>query len=453
MNGSTLSRRSFLTGVVGAVATAATTGATVAALPGTALAAAGGPPSQSPRALPPDVANDWIETLYDVVLAEGLTPPNAARIYNYCTLAMYEAAVAGMAAHRSLGGQLSGLDALPVPRRSMPLDWPSAVSASVATVAGALFGDASEASRARIAGADAAQMDARRAAGVPAPIVTASRVHGRRVGEALLSWIADDGHTGIVGAPYTPSAGPDRWRSTPPNFGVAIEPHWDQIRPMVLGSALEVVPEPHVPFSIAPGSQFHDEALAVYETSRLLTDEQRAIARFWTDNPRTSGLPSGHWMLIVAQVSRARGLRLDATLEAYARAGVALHDAFLNCWAWKYRINLLRPVSYVHDHIDPGWATFVNTPQFPEYTSGHSVASRSVATVLTDLLGTVAFIDASHVVRGMTARHFSSFGEAADEAARSRLFGGIHYPMGIDAGKAQGDQIGALVVARLQTRR
>ncbi|HEV2810186.1 MAG TPA: vanadium-dependent haloperoxidase, partial [Acidimicrobiales bacterium] len=143
---------------------------------------------------------------------------------------------------------------------------------------------------------------------------------------------------------------------------------------------------------------------------------------------------------------RARGLRLDTALETYARVGIALHDAFLNCWAWKYRINLLRPISYVHDHIDPRWATFVNTPQFPEYTSGHSVASRAAATVLTDLLGTVAFTDESHVARGMPARHFSSFLAAADEAARSRLFGGIHYPMGIEAGKAQGDQVGAMVL-------
>ena len=450
MDGLGVSRRRFLAGMVGA-ASGASAGAVATALP--ALAGPTGPPSQSPRTLSPEVANDWIDVLYDVVLAEGLTPPNAARVYNYCTLAMYEAAVAGMPAHRSLGGQLSGLGALPLPRRGVPLDWPSAVSASVATVAGTLFSDASDASRARITAADAALVDARRAAGVPAPILAGSREHGRKVGEALLAWIAGDGFAGIVGMPYTPPTGPDRWRSTPPNFGVAIEPHWEQVRPMVLRSAVEVEPEPHVAFSVEPGSAFHDQALATYETSRHLTDEHRAIARFWTDNPRTSGLPSGHWLLLVKQVARARALRLDTTLEAYARAGVALHDAFLNCWAWKYRINLLRPVSYVQDHIDPTWATFVNTPQFPEYTSGHSVASRSVATVLSDLLGTVAFTDESHLVRGMPARHFSSFFAAADEAAQSRLFGGIHFPMGIEAGKAQGDQVGALVVARLHTRR
>ncbi|HEV2811202.1 MAG TPA: hypothetical protein VGV93_12500, partial [Acidimicrobiales bacterium] len=311
-----VSRRRFLAGMAG-VAASASAGGVITARP--AVAAPTGPPSQSPGALPPDVANNWIDVLYDVVLAEGLTPPNAARVYNYCTLAMYEAAVAGMAGHRSLGGQLGGLGALPVPRRGVPLDWPSAVSASVATVAGELFSAASEASRGRITAADAAVVDARRAAGVPAPILAGSRQHGRKVGEALLAWIAGDSYAGIVGMPYTPPTGPDRWRSTPPNFGVAIEPHWGRVRPMVLGSPLEVEPEPHVTFSVEPGSAFHEQALATYEASRVLTDEHRSIARFWTDNPRTSGLPSGHWMLLVKQVSRARALRLDTTLEAYAR--------------------------------------------------------------------------------------------------------------------------------------
>ena len=148
-------------------------------------------------------------------------------------------------------------------------------------------------------------------------------------------------------------------------------------------------------------------------------------------------------------------LRLDATVEALARTSVAMHDAFLNCWAWKYRHNLLRPVTYVREHIDPSWSTYVNTPQFPEHTSGHSVASRAAAAVLTDLLGPLAFEDTSRATTaGLTTRtrRYADFTQAADDAARSRLYGGIHYRHGIDAGKDQGDEVGALVVARLRTR-
>ena len=157
--------------------------------------------------------------------------------------------------------------------------------------------------------------------------------------------------------------------------------------------------------------------------------------------------------MIVADVTETRSVNLATTVEALARTGIALHDAFLCCWTWKYRLNLLRPVTYIRRYVDPTWSTFVNTPQFPEYTSGHSVASRAASTVLTHLLGSFGFVDDSHRDRGMPARSYASFTAAADEAAQSRLYGGIHYPMGIEAGKDQGDAIGALVVSRLRTRR
>jgi hypothetical protein len=161
-------------------------------------------------------------------------------------------------------------------------------------------------------------------------------------------------------------------------------------------------------------------------------------------------------MSITVQAAEQRGLALDATVEALARTSIALHDAFLNCWTWKYRYNLLRPVTYVRRHIDPAWSTWVNTPQFPEHTSGHSVASRAAAAVLTDLLGRFAFDDTTLATTvGVTrrTRRWVDFTDAADTAAQSRLYGGIHFPHGIDAGKSQGEEVGALVIARLRTRR
>jgi hypothetical protein len=363
---------------------------------------------------------------------------------------MYEA-VAPLLDLRSLGGQLAGLGSVPQPPGR--IDVPCAIAGSVATVATALFTDAAQTSRELLARRFQDDMAQRRAAGVPAGLIRRSVAHGRRVGDALTAWIERDGHSSIVGRSYTPPLGPDKWESTPPNYGRAIEPYWADVRPMVLREAGEVSPQEHVPYSEEAGSEFWHQAQLTYETGLALTDEQRAIARFWTDNPLLSGLPSGHWMLTVSQFSRQQHLPLRTVLEAYATLGVALHDAFLNCWTWKYRYNLLRPVTYVRRFIDPTWNTFVNTPQFPEFTSGHSVASRAASTVLTELLGNIAYVDDSHAPRNMPARHFNSFTHAADEAAQSRLYGGIHYAMGIERGKLQGDDVGALVLDRLHTRR
>ena len=221
---------------------------------------------------------------------------------------------------------------------------------------------------------------------------------------------------------------------------------------MVLRSADEVTPVVHVPYSANVGSAFWEQANATYQAGLALTQWQRETAMFWRDNPHSSGLPSGHWMQIVRQVCEQQQLSLARSVELYARVGIALHDAFLNCWTWKYRYNLIRPVDYVRHHIDPNWRPWVDTPAFPEYTSGHSVASAAAAHVLTDSLGDVAFSD-TNAVPDWGTREFGSFREAAEQAAVSRLYGGIHYPMAIEAGLVQGDRVGSLVVERLQTRR
>ena len=157
-------------------------------------------------------------------------------------------------------------------------------------------------------------------------------------------------------------------------------------------------------------------------------------------------------MQIAAQGVALRGARLDGAVDVLAVTGIALHEAFLNCWTWKYHYQLLRPVTYINRYIDRTWLSYVNTPQFPEHTSGHSVASPAAAAVLTDRLGAFRFTDHSHAPRGHAPRTFTSFTHAAEEAAQSRLYGGIHFPHAIDAGLDQGAQIGALVLRRVRTR-
>jgi hypothetical protein len=407
-----------------------------------------------------ETAHAWMATAYQLVLLENLTPPAAARVYAYFSIAMYESALGGMPQHRSLAGQLTDLQPLPPALHRGHLDWPTALSAGADRVLAAVLPFVSATARQVLADAYAARLAERRTAGVSQRSVDASVAHGRAVGAALVDWIATDG-AAEANRPYVPPTGqPHLWESTPPNFRPAIEPYCSELRTLVLRSSDEVAPAPHIPFSADPTSAFGQQAMATYNQSFVNTAEHKAIASFWTDNPGSfvpplgtpTGLPSGHWMMICSQATRQLGLRLDDALEAYARVGVALHDAFVNCWTWKYRFQLLRPITYVRRYIDPTWSTFINTPQFPEYTSGHSVASPAAAVVLTDLLGTFAFTDNTHAGR-QPARQFSSFGHAAAEAARSRLYGGIHYPMAIENGLAQGEEIAALVRARLRTRR
>ncbi len=418
-------------------------------VPATALA---GHATPLTRHHDPDVLLRWVQGVWESVKRERYTPPNAARTYGYFSVAAYEAVVGGMPRHRSLGGQLNDLGRLPSAPSGPHIDWPAAANAAMASIVPVLFAgrDTSLAELDALAGT----IHGERYAAVGHDAAERGAKLGRKVGAEIAAWIERDGWADIQGLPYTPPVGPGLWQSTPPNFGTAIEPYWEQVRPFALDPVTVCTPVPPVPFSTEVGSEFHAQAMTTYEAVLNLTEDQRQTALFWRDNPDgTTGLPSGHWTLITAILVRQLGLDLARAAEVFALHGIALADGFTSCWTEKYRTNLVRPVTYINAHIDPTWVTPVNTPQFPEYTSGHSVGSGAAAATLTALLGEVAFTDDTGLANGFAPRSFGSPWEAANEAAISRLYGGIHYPMGISAGIEQGACVSAEVLGRVRTRK
>jgi hypothetical protein len=187
-----------------------------------------------------------------------------------------------------------------------------------------------------------------------------------------------------------------------------------------------------------------------------------AIAKFWDCNPYVSHqrghvmfatkkiTPGGHWMGITRQACVQNSLDFTESARAYALVAIALADGFISCWDEKYRSNLVRPETYINKHIDPEWLPALQTPPFPEHTSGHSVISSAAGETLTALIGdNIPYIDSVEVEYGLPMRSFSSFRDAYQEAAISRLYGGIHYRPAIDYGIEQGKKVGALVVEKL----
>ena len=151
---------------------------------------------------------------------------------------------------------------------------------------------------------------------------------------------------------------------------------------------------------------------------------------------------------------RKQNANLAKTAETYAKVGMAINDAFISCWRCKFQFNLVRPITYIQQYIDPAFTSILTTPPFPEHTSGHSAQAGAAATVLSDLFGNnYAFPDSTHVSRtdiDGTPRSFSSFIEAANETAISRLYGGIHFRQAIDKGVLQGNLIGQNVIQKIQ---
>lgn len=402
----------------------------------------------------PALASAWQDLVVDLVREEYLYPPPAARLYAYAGLMVYEGLVHGYPGYRSLAGQLNGL-ALPPPDPGAVYDWYTVASAAERAILTALFEDAADATYARIDALAESQLASRRAAGVAESVLARSVAYGERLAAALDAWCRTDGFADTRGRPYTPPTGDGMWVPTPPLHEAALEPHWGALRPLVLTSTAEcdVVGDPPA-YSLDPGSPFWRDLQEVYAVSKTLTEEQRAIALYWADDPGLTGAPPGHWITIARQLNDQLDLTLIEAAETYALVGVGLHDAFLSAWRTKYRTNYLRPVTAVQRLIDPTWLPIVETPPFPEFTSGHSTGSGSMIEVLGHLHGpATGFTDAAHVGRGMPARTYASFEEAGLEASFSRLYGGIHFRTAKEKGVEQGRCVGALVTARVRTRR
>jgi hypothetical protein len=252
---------------------------------------------------------------------------------------------------------------------------------------------------------------------------------------------------------------------TPPGYMDAVEPNWGTLRPFTMDTANQFKPAPPLAFDSTKGSAFHAQMLEVYTIGKSLTEEQRAIAAFWDCNPfvmhvqgHTSfatkkASPGAHWMSIAGLATRKVNADIARTSEAYVRTALALADGFISVWAEKYRSNVIRPETMINKYVDEGWQPLLQTPPFPEYTSGHSGISSAAAVILTDLLGAdFSFADSSEVEYGLPVRSYTSFEQAADEASISRLYGGIHYRRAVEQGQIQGKQVGQHVLSRVITR-
>ena len=111
-------------------------------------------------------------------------------------------------------------------------------------------------------------------------------------------------------------------------------------------------------------------------------------------------------------------------------------------------------MTVINNQIDANWKTILETPPFPEYTSGHSVVSGAAATALTSIFGEdFSFEDDTETPYGLPIRKFNSFNEAADEAAISRMYGGIHYRAAVEVGVGQGRKIGALLNSKIEMKK
>lgn len=387
--------------------------------------------------LDPAPVVEWMELLRQRVQAEAVSAPGASRLYAYAGITVYEALLPGMPEYRSLSFQVRDLPELPFPEEPGLYDWLSVANGALSTVLNGMMFEASRETHDAFNELREQQAEAR-IEEVGAEIVERSLDYGDIVGQEILAWIEKDGYREIVDREWEIPTGADYlWERTNPDLP-PVGPYWGELRTFAVYSPYVCWVQNNMPFSTDEDSAFYQQAMEVMRSVDNLTPEQREIAEFWIDTPGQSPTPAGHWVSIMNQMVDHLDLTLDRAAMMYGMVGMVLGDAFITAWSQKYEELLLRPQTYINRYISRRWRSYLATPQFPEYPSGHSVVSAAAADILTSLFGVVAFTDRSHENDSRVLRSFLSFEHAADEAAISRLYGGIHYRAAIENGKRMG---------------
>lgn len=408
---------------------------------------------------PEKVLHTWYRMVLELVRhTPTFSPPVASRAFAYFGVTGYEI-VASQPDSKlvTLAGQLNELKPLPKREPGKAYDEGVILNAAMAMTAKTYFSNTGPTGQ-RALLALTSKMTERVAADLPADVVARSEDFGRKLAGHIIAWSETDGGAVIenMGFPreYAVSKEPGRWVPTSAiqQQQVPLLPNWGKVRTFAMPNGQTCGLPPPPAYSEDKNSEFFKEAMEVYDAVNHLNPEQRAIARFWSDDPMLSPTPPGHWIFIVWQIIERDDVPLDKSVEAFALLGVAVADGFIGCWDAKYQYDLIRPLTYINKHIDPKWQALLITPPFPEYPSGHSTQSGAAAVVLTRVFGeNFAFTDATHEADGLIPRKFTSFWDAAEEAGISRLYGGIHFRTAIRNGLEQGRCIGEYA-ARLKTR-
>ncbi|QPH41151.1 vanadium-dependent haloperoxidase [Pedobacter endophyticus] len=401
------------------------------------------------------------KALSDIIVNDIFSPPVASRIFVYANIAAYEVQVQNNSQFVSLKGQLNSFNGIPKADRKE-------ISYSVAATYA--YWQVAK----RLVFSDQVALDSLssilnwyKQKGYPKALIENSISYGKAVSDSVLKWVDQDNYKETRKLRrYSIIKKEGNWAPTPPGYMAAVEPYWNKIRPLVIKTADQFKPVSPPTYSTDKNSAFFLNAKEVYLAGKNLNKNQIEIAKFWDCNPFFLNVnghmnfatkkisPGAHWISIAGIACKLKSFDYAQSSFAYTSVNIALFDAFISCWDEKYRSNYIRPETFINSHIDENWQPILQTPPFPEYTSGHSVVSTAAAHILTNIFGNnFAFQDDTEIDYGLPIREFSSFNQAANEAAISRLYGGIHYRPAIENGQVQGRGIGAHQAAELVMRR
>jgi hypothetical protein len=404
-----------------------------------------------------ELATAWANmTLKTVSKSFPGSPTFTSRNLGYLGLTMYQSVVHGSPVHRSVASQLNGLDGLPEPEAGKEYSWPIALNAGQALMLKSLYGHALPEVIQEISNLEQKKNEAFSKTISDPEIIQRSIAFGQAVASAIYAWsVTDGGHEGHLrnfDPDYVFPSGAGYW--IPPIGGQSpsvfpLHPYWGENRTFVKPNSTLPLPE-ILPYSTSNTSAYYKQFKDVYDKRRSLSREERNIAAWWADDPTQTASPPGHSYNLATQAIIKGNKDIFTAAEVYAKVGMAVADAFINCWKCKYTYHAERPFYYIRAFIDDEYLQFWPEPPFPAFSSGHATQSAATAIVMESVFGTsFPLVDKTYSSRRpdfpgveYKSRFYANIWETAEECANSRFYGGIHTQQDNAEGQKQGILIG-----------
>lgn len=406
-----------------------------------------------------DFVYEWYKFIAGIQLANpAAAPPTNFRNFAYIGVGLFESVQPGINGGSSLSPKLYEMPAMPKPDMSKDYLWSASANAALSRLF-QLFLTGSTG----LTAANVASVNAREAANynqfksmASEEVLQRSRDFGYAVAQAIYDWSLTDEFT-ASSAGYIPPVFPGAWvptSLTPQGEPAIAFAYLGESRPFLKYSLKALAPPIPIPYSEDPSSAFYQAAKEVYDIGNSQNPAQIATARYWADVGGVGvGYPGPHHLLsIVTEVLESHQAGLWKAAEVYAKTGIALKDGPIIVFRSKYYYNLIRPITYINEHIDPegNWAPLLATPAYPEYTSGLMSVYGPVIEVLINEFGDVPVTDDVYTWRGLAAREYSTLSELRQEASISRLYGGLHYlftqDVSVQVGIELGDEIDKVTI-------
>ncbi len=407
-----------------------------------------------------NIHNRYLDEIFQLTRnCVGFSAPVSARAYSYFSIGMYESTVELFSELNSLDGQLVGYQRTKWSEDTSDYYWPLVVNSVNFELSNYLYRimppdnlkklNTLSDSVVRVESTQCSKDKAQK-----------STNYGKQIAVEIINWSKGDGADNAFYENYPESYEPPKclacWTKTTPGYLPSLLPFWGNNRTMFSGSHQLVSDFEVLEFTKDSTSLIYKDALEVLSIGLDKNPEYEIIAEYWDDGPGYSGTPPGHFFCMAKQLIGQKNLRVDQTLELYAKLGIALNESFITCWRLKFTHNFIRPITYIHRYIASHFNTRIDTPSFPESPSGHSFQSGAGAEVLISFFGNeIQFIDSTNFYRNDidgSPRSFSSITQLSKEISNSRLYGGIHFRTTLNTSLSYGRKVGQYVLHNLKLR-